>query len=73
MELPDTLPECREGKAAFARFDAAMRRLATMPRAEYERREAEYQKQQRAKPNRPGPKPEKVKTSSSGRASRAKA
>lgn len=72
MELPDTLPECREGKAAYARFDAAMRRLATMPRAEYERREAEYQEQQRAKPNRPGPKP-KLKTSSSGRASRVKA
>jgi hypothetical protein len=71
MEVPETLPECREGKAAFTRFDAAMRRLATMPKAEYERREAAYQKQREGKPKR-GPKP-KLKTSSSGRASRVKA
>jgi hypothetical protein len=71
MELPDTLPECREGKGAFDRFKAAMRTLLTTPREVYEEREAEYQKRQRAKPNRPGPKPKKVKTSSA-RASRAK-
>lgn len=72
MEVPETLPECNEGKAAFARFDAAMHRIATTPRSVYEEREAEYQKQQRAKPVRPGPKPKKVKASSA-RASRVKA
>jgi len=73
MELPDTLPECREGQAALDRFKAAMGILLTTPREVYEQREAEYQKRQRAKPNRPGPKPKKkVRTSSSARASRAK-
>lgn len=71
MELPDTLPECNEGQAAFDRFKGAVGVLLTTPREVYEEREAEYQKKQRAKPNRPGPKP-KVKTSSSARASRAK-
>jgi hypothetical protein len=72
MEVPDTLPECREGQSAFDRFKSAVSTLLTTPREVYEQREAEYQRRQRAKPNRPGPKPKKVKTSSSARASRAK-
>ena len=71
MEVPETLPECREGQAAFDRFKAALGTLLSTPREVYLEREAEYQKRQRAKPNRPGPKPKKVKASSA-RASRAK-
>jgi hypothetical protein len=71
MELPDTLPECNEGEDAFDRFKAAVGTLLTTPREVYEKRESEYQKRQRAKSVRPGPKPKKLKTSS-GRASRAK-
>jgi hypothetical protein len=61
------LPDCIEGKEASARFDAAMRKLLSVPHAEIQRREAEYRKQSLANPNRRGPKP-KIKPSASARA-----
>jgi hypothetical protein len=63
---PATLPECIEGKEASARFDAAMRKLLSVPHAEIQRRETEYRKKSLANPNRRGPKP-RVKPSASAR------
>lgn len=54
---PATLPECIEGKEAVGRFDATIRKLLSVPRAEIQRREAEYRRQSLANPNRRGPKP----------------
>ena len=61
------LPECHEGSQAASRFDATLRTLLSVPRAELLRREAEYRKQVDANPNRRGPK-RKAKTNPSGTA-----
>lgn len=53
--------EMVEGPEAAKRFDATVRTLLSVPRAELLRREAEYKKQVDANPNRRGPK-RKVKT-----------
>ena len=45
-----------EGPEAAKRFDAMMRALLSVPRAEIRRREAKYRKQVDANPNRRGPK-----------------
>lgn len=54
------LPDCAEGKEAFKRFDITMGKLLSVSHDELQRREAEYQKESKANPNRRGPKP-KVK------------
>jgi hypothetical protein len=69
VEHATQLPECIEGKEASSRFDAAIRKLLSVPHAEIQRRESEYRKQSLASPRRRGPKP-KVKPSASGRARR---
>jgi len=48
--------EMIEGHEAAKRFDATVRTLLSVPRAELLRREAEYKKQVDANPNRRGPK-----------------
>jgi hypothetical protein len=50
-------PEYVEGPEATARFDALVRKVLAVPRAEIMRREVEYRKQSLANPNRRGPKP----------------
>jgi hypothetical protein len=65
-ESATSLPECIEGKEASSRFDAAMRKLLSVPHVEIQRRESEYRKQSLANPRRRGPKP-KVKPSASAR------
>ena len=54
-----------EGAEAFTRFDATVRILLGVSRAELLRREAEYKKQADANPNRRGPKRKTVKPSAS--------
>jgi hypothetical protein len=51
-----TDPQPLEGSEAFARFDALVRKVLSVPHSEIMRREAEYQKQSQANPNRRGPK-----------------
>jgi hypothetical protein len=46
-----------EGAEAAARFDALVRKVLSVPRAEIMRREAEYKRQSALNPNRRGPKP----------------
>jgi len=41
----------------FERFDAAVSKVLSVPRAEFLRREAEYKKRSLANPHRRGPKP----------------
>ena len=48
-----------EGTAEFKKFKTAMRRILSVSKEELLRREAEYQKQSLANPNRRGPKPKK--------------
>jgi hypothetical protein len=55
-------PEPIEGPEAFARFDALVRRVLSVPHDEIMRREEEYKKQSAANPHRRGPKPKKHKT-----------
>lgn len=47
----------------FERFDAAVRKILSVPRAEILRREEEYKKQSAKNPHRRGPKPKKTSTS----------
>jgi hypothetical protein len=58
---PITIPEevaARYTNAdQFERFDAAMSKVLSVPRAEFLRREAEYKKRSLANPRRRGPKP----------------
>ena len=54
-----------EGPEAFKRFDATVKTLLAVPRAELLRREAEYKKRVEANPNRRGPKRKTVKPSAS--------
>jgi hypothetical protein len=56
-----------EGPEAWAAFDNLVTSVLKVPRAEIERREAEYQRQSKLNPNRRGPKPK----ASSSRAPRA--
>jgi hypothetical protein len=49
-------PEYIEGPESLARLTAAMKHILSVPSAEIQRREAEYQKQSAANPNRRGPK-----------------
>jgi hypothetical protein len=66
------LPECVEGPEAFARFDAIMAKLLSVPRAVLLAREAEYKRQAALNPSKPGPKPKvKRRRSSSGRAAKS--
>ncbi|MDX2149176.1 MAG: hypothetical protein SFV54_00450 [Bryobacteraceae bacterium] len=46
----------REGGEALTAFNAAMKRVLSIPREEIQRREAEYKRQSEANPNRRGPK-----------------
>lgn len=55
-------PEPIEGPEAFARFDALVRKVLSVPREEIMRREAEYKKQSAANPHRRGPKPKNPKS-----------
>jgi hypothetical protein len=50
-------PEQIEGPEAWAAFDSLVTAVLKVPRAEIERREAEYQRQSKLNPNRRGPKP----------------
>lgn len=50
------LPECAEGKEAFQRFDSAVSKLLSVPKAVLLQREAEYRAQVDANPRRRGPK-----------------
>jgi len=51
-----------ETSTEYRAFKSLLNRVLTVPRAEIERREAEYQKQSKQNPHRRGPKP-KVKPS----------
>lgn len=51
-----TQPKFTEGPTAFKLFDDAMRKIVSVPKAEYLRREAEYKKASDANPNKRGPK-----------------
>jgi hypothetical protein len=53
-----------EDPEAFARFDALVRKVLSVPHSEIMRREAEYKKRSTLNPNRRGPK-RKVKPSAS--------
>jgi len=53
-----------ETSSDFERFDALVRKVLSVPRAEIMRREAEYRKRSLENPNRRGPK-RKVKPPSS--------
>jgi hypothetical protein len=48
-------PEYVEGPEAWKRLEGNMRKLLTVPKAELQRREAEYRKQVDANANRRGP------------------
>jgi hypothetical protein len=54
-------PQPIEGPEAFARFDALVRKVLSVPHEEIMRREAEYKKQSAANPHRRGPKPKRQK------------
>jgi hypothetical protein len=49
-------PEYIEGREAFQRFDALVRKVLSVPHEEIMRREAEYKRQSAMNPNRRGPK-----------------
>lgn len=71
---PNSLPEIVEGSEAFARFDATMKAILSVPHSELVCREREYRERSLQNPNRRGPKPKrKLKPSTSSvRAFRAK-
>lgn len=50
-------PKPVDGPAAFARFDALVRKVLSVPREEILRREAEYKRRSAMNPRRRGPKP----------------
>jgi len=52
-------PGPEEGPEVFARFDALVRKVLSVPHDEVLRREAEYQKQAAINPHKRGPKPKK--------------
>jgi len=55
--MPIIKSELNEGPEAFARFDALVGKVLSVPREEILRREAEYKKQSALNPRRRGPKP----------------
>jgi hypothetical protein len=55
-------PEFDEGAQAATRFKRVMKTIISVPRAEIERRETEYQKRAALNPRKRGPKP-KIKPS----------
>jgi hypothetical protein len=57
MEPMKSPTEMVEGRQAFQNFDATMKTLLSVPHAELQRREREYQRQAKQNPNRRGPKP----------------
>jgi hypothetical protein len=50
-------PECAEGPAVGARFDALARKVFSVPHEEIGRRETEYKRLSALSPHRRGPKP----------------
>ena len=54
----------------FANFDALVRKVLAVPAETIKARVEEHRERAARNPNRPGPKPKKVKPSASGRASR---
>ena len=56
MESMKEQAQMIEGHEAFARFDALVRKVLSVPHKEIMRREAEYKKQSAANPRRRGPK-----------------
>jgi hypothetical protein len=62
MKVMKPHPETIEGPEAFARFDALVRKVLSVPHEEILRREAEYKRQSAMNPNRRGPK-RKIKPS----------
>jgi hypothetical protein len=54
-------PEYVEGPEAFSRFQNAMRKVISVPHAVVQRKIEEHRAAAAANPNRPGPKPKKVK------------
>ncbi len=57
--MKGAMKHMREGSEAFIRFDAAMRKLLSVPRSEFQRREDEYKKQAALNPRKRGPKPKR--------------
>ena len=55
MKTPTS--EMREGKAAFTRFDNAVKTILSVSREELARREAEYKAKAALNPRKRGPKP----------------
>ena len=55
----DPKSECCEGAEAFTRFDKAVCKVLSVPRAELLKREEEYKKQAAANPHKRGPKPKR--------------
>ncbi len=55
--------EMLEGTQAATNFQNAMRKIVTLPRAEFLKREAEYKRQSDANPKKRGPKKKASATS----------
>ena len=57
MEItPEIAANC-DAPEAFARFDALVRKVLSVPHEDIMRREAEYKRQAALNPNKRGPKP----------------
>jgi len=50
-------PEMIEGTEAFTRFENAMKKVLSVPKAEVQRRIEEHRKETALNPNKRGPKP----------------
>jgi hypothetical protein len=57
ITIPEEIAARYTNPDQFERFDAAVNKVLSVPRAELLRREAEYHKRSLANPNRRGPKP----------------
>jgi hypothetical protein len=59
VTIPGEIAARYDNPDQFARFDAAVTKILSVPHSELLRREAEYRKRSLANPKRRGPKPKK--------------